>query len=62
MKNKHLLLLWEEASTSRREELQKIAKIYEYFLLCCCKFYINKFRSISQQIPLDVTARHHTDK
>ena len=51
MKNKHLLLIWEEVS-HEKEYLQKFAKIYEDFF---CKFGINEFRLVYAR-------RRHTDK
>ena len=44
MKNKHLLLVWEDFPTTRRNIDQKVAKFYEDFF---CNFYINEFHSVS---------------
>ena len=44
MKNKHLLILWEEISTARRNVCKKLRKFMRTFFLC--KFCINEFPSI----------------
>ena len=55
MKNEHLLLVWEEVSTTRRNICEKLRRFMRIFFLQLC---INDANHSCKQIPHNVATRH----